>query len=304
MTLPPNVVDYFALRFQVLMIPFLYWFVLPSFRKNDSAIKLLCYSSLIPLGSAMFDLSRGIVGHTDNGELRLLWGGVSLLYAFVLITNLRFFSHTKTNFFLAVVAGVGLTLANHRSAYLVIAFLIIVVLLVSNRGSSRLPGITSLGIGVLLVVAVLISVPSLWESFLSRLSTSLDTNDINAVGRLSRWELSWTFFLSNPLNGSMLSYQYYGVQLRDNFPPHNFVFELLTTEGVVGTMFYLLLIFWIARIAFSHRWDQTMWQMFLAIIFYVGFCLFNTNFLGPWNFLEFALPCSMVMFRHQCLTSD
>jgi len=292
-----------AIRLQVLLIPFLYWFVLPSFRDVSLATKLLCYSSLVPLVVALSDFAKGIVKYTDNGELRLVWGGASLLYAFVLITNLRFYSHSRTNLFLAVPAAVGLIIANHRSAYIVTGVVTLMAAILPLRGSRRLAGTISLVAGAAILWIVLLNVPSLEESFVSRVSTSLDATDPNAVDRFSRWGLAWNFFLSNPINGSMLSNQYYAIHLRDDWPPHNFIFELLPTEGIVGTAFYLFLICWVGRVALSYRWDQTMWQMFLVLLFYVGFCLFNANFLGIGNFLEFAFPCSMIMFRREYLLS-
>jgi O-antigen ligase len=301
-TLPmTSFINPLGLRLQVFMILFLYWFVLPTFRSSSSAAALLSFSSLVPLAIALLDFSKGIVGYTDNGELRLLWGGVSILYAFVLITNLRLFSHRQTNYFLVAAAGIGIAIANHRSAYLVICLLAIISLLVTAKSVSRVQRFASLVMGIAAMVAILVAVPSLGHSVLSRLSTIVDTNDPNAVDRLSRWGLAWSFFLQSPINGSMLSNQYYAHQLRAEYAPHNFILELLSTEGIVGTIFYLGLIAWLLRVAYSYRSDPTMWQMFLAVTFYSCFCLFNANFLGPWNFLELALPCAMIMRRRDIL---
>ncbi len=291
-------------RFQVFIVPFFYWYVLPTFRNTATIVRLVNLSSVIPIAIALFAFSNGIAGHTDNGELRLLWGGNAILFAFVLVTSVELFSHRRTNLMFALVAGLGLVAANHRSAYLVLGFIIAAIVLVNIIDARKTSGLNSVAFIAVILVVLFVVIPSLGESFLSRLSSSLDMTDRNAVDRLYRWKQSWLYFLANPINGSMLSYHYYGISLREEYPPHNFILELLSTEGLVGTSFYIILICHALRKGFRNRFDDGSWQMLVMLVFYVGFCLFNPNFLNNWNFLFFALPLSIILFREVSIRSE
>jgi len=292
-----NLVRFLAPRMQVLLVPFLYWFVLPSFRDVRSATKIVIICSVVPIGIALYNFSRGISGHTDNGELRLLWGGTAVLYAFVLVTSVEFFSHARTSVFSAVVAALGLAAANHRSAYVVVGIMIILIVLLNAHDRRSRAGIVNLGLVIAAFLVLFLSIPSLGQSLLSRLSSSLDLSDPTAQDRFYRWRQSWDFFMANPINGSMLPERYYRIPLGLEYSPHNFLMERLATEGVVGIVFYLALISYGLLKALRNRADELSWQMLMMLMFYTGFSLFNGNFLDEWDYLFFALPYAMVLYR-------
>lgn len=288
-------------RLYMILIPFIYWLVLPAYSNIEASQKLIVYSSIILVGAGFLNFGSGNVFRTNTGELRLLWGGTAITFAFVMVVSIHFFSKMKSRFLLALLSIVGLVMANHRSAYLTVLLLVIVTML-GRAGKSARP---KMYFGAFLFFAVALvaisEVPVLRENFFTRVASSADLTDPNAEVRIDRWAMAASYFLDHPLNGSMLKNEYYDSSIVFDFPPHNWIFEILATQGLIGFGFYLLMFLLIARIGLMNREDPVSWQMLLAVMFYLVFCLMNANFLTKWNVYMLAFPCAMILFRNKML---
>jgi len=153
----------------------------------------------------------------------------------------------------------------------------------------------------ILSLVLIWQVPVLRDNFFSRVATSTDLSDPNAEVRMSRWVLAASYFLDNPVNGSMLRNEYYDSSFLFDMPPHNWVFEVLPTQGLVGLLFYVAIFYLVLGAGMKNKSDPLTWQMTLLIIFYLAFCMANANFLVKWNIHMLAYPCAVILYRNRVL---
>jgi O-antigen ligase len=295
---------YFALhRSYLLLIPFSYWYILPSFNKIKSPIliiQLICVALLI---GYIYNYSMGIYNLTSTGELRIATGVAAILFTFLLITSFSLFSGGKDNLAFTIVALAGLVFANHRSAYVAIGLLVLISLLNSSRIRNRSRLLVQSGIVVFLAVIVLSQFPIISENFLGRVVTSLDTKDGNAQDRIFYYAKSFDYFLENPINGSKNDYKFYEEDTRINIdaPPHNFVFQILASQGITGFLLIFLILFYLLKIAYRNRSDNVTFQMFLVMIFYLVFAAVNFSFIADTNYYILMFCGGMILYRNKQL---
>jgi O-antigen ligase len=220
----------------------------------------------------------------DEGELRyrILFGGAAMLVAWPFVLALSgAVSRRYTISFLAL-AALGLAFTNHRSGFLAFACAGVLCLVMAGQLRRVLPAM----VPVILVAAVAVLV---WGSQLERifgytLGHLVDRNSANGADRLLRWGLAWEYFLSRPFNDWVWSWRYYLVDMKGDRQPHNFFFEILITEGVVGLVFYGSL-FWTAfRNAWAWAWRDAEARALIGwLVAYVLFMLMNANHYLPTN---------------------
>jgi O-antigen ligase len=280
-------------RLNVLLIPFLFYFTFPALKKYKSAIFIINISSLILVLAGIINYFTGNVFVTNTSQLRLLWGGAVLIFALTFIDS--FFSKKKTyiSYVFLIVGVFGILITNHRSAFVYIVLVFMIGMLMTKNGNKDM----IISLAILAFSMVLISELDLFGiSFLKRFeSTSM--NDDNAQGRLLNWGLAFKYFLQHPINGSMYTNQYYSTEFKNLYPPHNFIFETLSTQGIVGLSFYLTLILKSLGIAYKNRKDETSLKMFLVLFFYVLYSTFNVTFINNWVVLIMMFSIALILYR-------
>jgi hypothetical protein len=300
---PNKFILYFGLHRSVfLLVLFLYWFALPSFIKIKSPYRWLEISSIVLLGLLFTVYLSGQIGLTSTGEARIASGMTSMLFAFVLIANLSLFSGNKNNLIFILVALIGLVFANHRSGYLALALIILISLLNSDRIKNKSRVMLQMAIVAVVVLIPLSQVDMIRESFTGRVTTSLDYKDPNALDRYIYYGLAWEYFLENPIAGSMDNGRFYvDNSYAEISPPHSFIFQLLSTQGIIGFGLIMSFIFFALKTAYKNKTDQVSFQMFLLIIFYLAFTVINDNFLNHNNIFMLCFPIGVILYRESIL---
>ncbi len=229
------------------------------------------------------------------------WGGTS--FASVFIVNYYVPRKNIQNLVSIFIMMVGFILINHRSAYLCFAAVFAIYLLLKSKELFRTLRNSGIVFGASMLA--IYQIPTLWDSFIGRVVSSLDTGDENAASRIVRWFIAFNYFLQNPINGSMLKNQYYpDSEMGPNmFPPHNFVFETLSTQGLIGMGFYVALFVLLIRTAFEDKDDPVSVQMLLCVAFYLTFSFMNVTFLNNGCTLLLMLPCAVIMYRRRLRVS-
>jgi O-antigen ligase len=286
-------------RTYVLIIPFLYWEVLPSYKTFSRFYAPIALSAVVLFFIGTTKLFAGNTAYTNTGQARALWGGSVLLFASVFIVNYFRTKRNLLNLLLMFAMLIGFILANHRSAYLCFAAVFLTYLFIKGKGSWKMIRNSLIILGA--AVGIISQIPTLWDNFIGRVVSSLDTGDENAAGRMIRWFLSFLYFLKNPINGSMLKNEFYSDTDTNpgQYPPHNFIFETLSTQGLTGMLFFVLLIVLVLRTAYRNRNDQYSLQLFLCLLFFLIFSMMNATFFDSWDILMFMVPCAAIMYRNK-----
>lgn len=288
-------------RLIFMVIPFFYFFVLPTFKDSTIPIKWINVSSVFLMLVILYNFTiTGHVSHTDEGTLRLAAGEVAVIFVFGLVTSLGYFSGFKNNFIFIGTALFGIVAANHKSGYLAVAligFINIFNLKIKNQKFQKL--VTTFAVMMVLFIPFSQTEQGekLIDTFVISLSASTDFESEAVRLRKERWELAWQCFEAKPLNGTMLHDKHYLYSFADDHTPHNFIYSILASQGVMGfgtIILILLSTFWIV---FKNRADKITWQMFLLIMFYLFFAYANVVFFNEACY--FMLPFSIAMILHR-----
>lgn len=297
-------------RLFFLLIPFIYWLVLPNYKNIKVPIQIIAYSAILLLILSFYNYINGIYIITNTGELRLVSGVAAMLFTYTLVTSFSILSHTKNNIILIAVSLIGLVFVNHRSAYLMLGFILMLSIFISviNTQKNKIK-FSRIGASFVIIILLLIplsQIPLIKENFTGRIATAFDVNDPNAKDRMMRWGLSFSYFLENPINGSKLEKKYYSDDdlLREYYEPHNFIFEILSTQGIVGFIFISFILFSIIKIGYKNRNDNISYQMFLIIIFYILYSLLNVTILNNWNIMILVFPSAVILYRNKQLKNE
>jgi len=298
----PTVFRILSPRLALVQIPF-FFLLLQEEAWREKLFGHINFLILARFLLALFRLATGQIGHTSTGELRLFWGGVALVFGFG--ASLNFFRKLNypSRLFAAVASVFGIITINHRSGYLALFVAVIFGLLFIRKRLNYL--FIFLYSSVALLIILYFTAPVVFFDMLTRLSLISDLTEGNAVDRLQRWQLAWMYFKTNWLLGSKLSGQMYLMALERSSPPHNFLLEVLTLEGIVGLFFYLFILFKGITLGFRNSlYNNTSLSLSISLIFYLTFCLFNTNFLHPNNVLFMTLPLAAIMTISNVLTTQ
>lgn len=298
-------------RLALIMIPFVYLVAL----RHGPFERLMLWLNVAAIALALYALYRyathaASIHANDVGidRLRELWGGSSLLFAFLILTCLFLMRAGVLSYLCTVIGLIGLTLTNHRSGFLALLVVVIPTFFHFRHASARV-------VVIILVVAsattmLVVASPTVRTSTFYSLKTMLNPNaDENTKDRYKRSLLGWDYFLAHPLGDYTWSHQLFLVKLpaNESFEPHNFMIQLLDEQGIVGFALFMGMVVATALIGWRNRnVDRVSAVMLAYFAYYLIFCSFNTEFINQWNVLLLAVPVGVILSRNAALegTSD
>lgn len=290
-------------RFAVILIAFFYPFALADFSPRHLIrafdIAALCVVAVAVARFVANGPTTFLLG--DVLRMRELWGGSSLLFGWLIISRLFLHRATFANA-LCVAAGlVGVVLVNHRSAYIALVAAVGVQLALFARSRKRLATIALLTISSALALALAPTIVR--SSTVYSLSIFVGHQDANTTDRLTTSAYAWDYFQAHPLGDFALSGEWY--LPGSNAPAwgaHNFVMEILQTEGLPGALFYAALLGIVFRIVVRNRQrDQISTTMGSYLVFYLVFAFFNTNIYSTPNLPLLAAAVGIILYRNEKL---
>lgn len=289
-------------RLGLLLIPFFYYVGLRHMQPD----RVVALVNAAAIGLLLYAVYRyafiGAEGTWENGvyRLRVLWGGSTLLFGWLAITGL-FLERSALRAYMFGVAGViGIVLVNHRSGYIALMLALAVLLLLSRSITRRV--VTIAAIVIIGAVSLGAVSPTIRESAAYSLTTMFNArSDANAWDRVERTALAWDYVKSYPLGDYVWTRRYYLVDLgKDGFEPHNFVIGALDKQGAVAAGLLFLVIAAALWVGYTTRTRSRLGRVMTAyLVFYLVFCLFNTNFDAVESVTLFALAVALVLFANQ-----
>lgn len=263
-------------------------------------------AALVLLLVAVWRFATGTQVFVDaaTGRMRVLWGGGSLLFGWLVVARLLRERVRIRDIALGVAGLVGVVLINHRSAYVALAVSFVAFMLVRWRKIPRTIGIV-VAIVLLMAAAVYTLLPTIGAGLDYAFTTMLDAGaDANTVDRVYRWRLGLEQFAADPFGDAIWRGRYYLVDLgpNGNYQPHNFVVQLLAGEGVVGFLLWSALLTTSLVIAFRNaRRDHDSAVIGSYVVFYLTFCLFNTNLYMMDNVVLLMAPLGLILWRDRVI---
>ena len=288
-------------RFALALIPFFYYVALRYVRPQH----LIVAVNVAAVGLLLYGLYRyvavGPQGIWEYGQyrLRLLWGGSTLLFGWLAITGLLLQRKALYAYGMGLAGVLGVVLVNHRSGYVatILAFLVYVVM--SRRITPR-----AVAVAVVVVIGGLLltaASPTIRENATYSLTTMFNASaDMSAQDRVERTALAWDYVKANPLGDYVWSRAYYLVDLGDAaFEPHNFVIQVLDKQGWISAGLLFATIGSILAVGWSVRRSSKIGvAMTVYLVFYLVFCLFNTNFDSIVNVTLFTLAAALILYEN------
>jgi len=300
---PVGVIRELEVRLGLLLLPFMYLVVL----KYVSPQRLVLLVNTAAVVLALYIAYRyATIGPSYEGgnRLRELGGSAIFLFGFLILSSLFLLRPSIFTYAGAMLGAVGIALTNHRSGYLALFAVGIPLFFHFRRASPRT--VVVLIVLVSSVVLLLSASPTVRENAYYSLRTMVNpTADQNARDRVDRSRLGWDYFVANPLGDHAWNQRFYLVDLTDPFEPHNFVIQILDEQGIVGFAFFAAIIVTVTRIAWRNRSADRMSAVMLGyFVFYLVFCLFNTNIINQWNILLLAVPVGLILKRNADLVRE
>lgn len=214
-------------------------------------------------------------------RLREAWGGSVLLFGWLLLSAITLRKNTLVSLGLSLLAVLAMALANHRSGYVALLAALLFYVAANRRRSGKALLIASLAaVGVIAVISFM-PVVSQSAVYSARTMFSVDA-DINTQDRVVSSVAAWRDFSRRPFGD--VAWHPTDNYTVGRWDAHNVVFQVLAAEGLVG--FFLHTALWgvIFLAAFRHRRADALLRFSSAyMVFYLTFCLFNTNFYAPEN---------------------
>ena len=289
-------------RLGLILIPFFYYAGL-HFARPERVVALVNAAALGLLVYAVYRYAFvGAEGVWEGGVLRLrvLWGGSTLLFGWLALTGM-FLERSALRAYVLGIAGLaGVAFVNHRSGYIAIMVGLVAQVLLSRRITRRL-----IAVAVVVVVggAVVASLsPTIRDSAAYSLTTMFNArSDSNAWDRVERSALAWDYVKVHPLGDYVWTRQFYLVDLGDQgFEPHNFVVGALNKQGWIAAVLLFMLIGTVLWVGWTARARSRLGRVMTAyVLFYLVYCLFNTNFDATENVTLFALAVAMILYANR-----
>jgi hypothetical protein len=285
-------------RLALLLVPFFYYVGL-RYIDADRLIQLVnIMASALLLYAVYRYVFIGPQGEWDGGEfrLRVLWGGSTLLFGWLALTGLFLQPRGFRAYALGLAGVLGIALVNHRSGYVALILALACQLLLSRRLTKR---VVYIAIHIVLAGLLLATAsPTFRESASYSLTTLFNAHaDVTAQDRVQRSALAWDYVRVHPLGDYVWMQRYYLVDLgKQGFEPHNFVIQVLDKQGAIsgGILFVLIAAtLWIGWK--NRRASRVSTVMTSYLVFYLVFCLFNTNFDAVENATLFAIGVALVL---------
>ena len=289
-------------RLALLFIPFFYYLGLRYFTAATLVALVNVAAGLLLLYALYRYVVIGPQGYWDGSEyrLRVLWGGSTLLFGWMAVTGL-FLEKPGLRAYAVALAGIlGIALENHRSGYMALVLALAYQTLSTLRIGKR---VVLVACALVIVWASLSTVsPALRASASYSLRTMFNPHaDVTASDRVQRSALAWHYVVAHPLGDYVWTHTLYLVDLgTDGFEPHNFVIQTLDKQGVVVAGLIFALIVYVMVIGWSiRRRSRLAGAMTAYLVFYLAFCLFNTNFDSVENVTLFALAVALVLYANK-----
>jgi hypothetical protein len=300
-----RVIDVFRqqeVRLSVAFIPLTYTVILRYWRPAV----LVAIVDAAAAGLAVWVIYRymthGAEGYVESGvfRLRVVWGGGVLLFGWLMLTSFFYWPTRIWRLVLAGIALAGFGLANHRAG--IVAFLTSFgVVLAMMRAVSKRVIIAFLLVALMSVGVFATASATVRDSLAYSVRTSLSvTSDQTAKDRLTRSALGLTYFEQHPLGDYVWNQRFYDVNLGEaDFVPHNFVVQILVTQGAVAGAFYFAIIIATLAVAWRNRSDRLSGVMLAYLVFYLTFCLLDANIDLPENICLFYVAVAVVLHQNR-----
>jgi len=295
-----------ASRFMVLLVPLAMGLLRRRPQLEETLLTAPAFMAIpLVLGGAFNAATRSFVVSAEEGytRIRLLWGGSALIFAWPILVGLvhQRTARSRSAIILAVTGVIGVLMANHRTAFVTLAVVLPMLFRPRNKMAKRLLVVLLVGfVFALLLLAVASLSPG--EAFGYSAARLLDFTAGNGADRLMRWRLAAATFWARPFNDIAWTDQWYLVDLARDYGPHNWVLEVLVSEGVMGFAFYIGV--FIQAFRYSRRWsryDGIVTGLSTYIVFFLLFCAFNGNFYSLANQPFLWLAIGMLSHRGETL---
>jgi O-antigen ligase len=282
-------------RLLIIYVPCLYLVVLrgvPLKRAlliwHVAAVAVCVYA----VGSYLLTGAAGDAVETGGAfRLRQTYGGASLLEGWLILMALLYWRPSRLAYALAGLGFVGLALTNHRSAFLALGAACLFHLVFNRRFASR--GIAVVAVVLVLVVAFAMLSPVMWESTRYTFSSMFNAqSDGNTRARADAIDPSLEFFEEHPFGDTAWQGGQFEYGIAE---PHSFILQLMTQEGLVGTLFWLFLIVVTFAIGWRNRQTDRLTATLLTyFVFMLVFLQFNTTIRGLDEFAIIAFSIAVI----------
>ena len=300
---PRVVLEALLPRLSLLLIPFLYWYGLRALSQRRLQDAIGVAGAIVGAYAVFTFVASGPQFLLEGGDLRLrqLWGGATLLLGWVFLSRLLLYRQSLRNWMFVAFTAAGIVLTNHRSAYVALAFALLLHFALQPMSRRRWHIVVAAL--AITVVVIFLAGGALREQFDRSLNTVVDTNSPNASLRLERWRVGYSYFRQHPFGDNVFNGQ---VFLLDEYgltsAAHNFVVEMLDYEGLQGAVFYAFFLGQIAVIGWRNRLrDPVSGFMLTYLVFYLVFSGLNANFYLSHTIFLFALPIASILSRNRTL---
>jgi len=233
-------------------------------------------------------------------SVRVVWGGATLLFGWLFFTSLFYWPVRWWRVALAILAVGGIVLANHRSGFVALLAGFAMQMMATGRLTRRVV----LTIAVIAVVGagVYYGAPSVRASAAYSLRTMFSsTSDANAQDRVMRSRLGFDYFVEHPLGDYIWTHRYYLVNVGRDYAPHNFVVQLLSSQGIVATLLLFAIMGFTGLVAWRSRDDPLSAVTLAYLTFYLVFCLFNTTIDTFENIALFPVAVALILHQNRTL---
>jgi hypothetical protein len=304
---PIDVVRLQEVRLSLVLIPITYSVVLRYVRAST----LVAIVDAAAIGLAIWVLfmyfTQGPHGYMESGvfRLRAVWGGGILLFGWLLLTSLFYWPTRAWRLLLAGLALAGIALANQRSGLLACVTSFATASLIM-RGVAKRALIALVLVMVVSVAFYFGSSPQVRQSVAYSVETAVrPSSDQTAQDRLIRSALGLAYLEQHPLGDYVWTREFYAVNLgASDFVPHNFVVQLLVTQGVVASALYFALIGAAVFMAWRNRNDHLSGLMLAYLVFYLTFCLLNANIDLRENVSLFYIAVALILQANRSLALE
>jgi len=295
-----------SLRLSLLQIPLFYFFLFNGV-KTERLLLLFTITSVLLIIFGIYNYFQGQYIITNTGEIRTLSGIASIFFVITIFNHTKLLGANKNNLLLVVLMLFGVVLTVHRSVYLTLIITILIYIWIKYRGFGKIKIFLQSSALLMIIFSLLFLIPGVSELFFSRAQTIFDIRDGNYYDRALKNTLAFEMFLDNPINGTNLTGFYYNpaaVKAEEYWRPHNVIFEILPTQGIIGLFFIILIFSLIFRVAWRNINDRFTEMSFIVLIYYILLSLSNASFFynSCTNVLTFF--SALILWRNKVLKTQ
>ncbi len=294
-------------RFFFLLIP-MFYFYLTSEKTYKFIYFIFFIATIVLIGTGFYNFSQGIIIETNTGEIRIVTVVATLFFMATMTDGLVIFGAEKNRVIILIICVLGILISAHRSVYMVVALTLLIAFFISSKGSAKSKTTIIAILAVPLVVLLLGQIPFISDIFFKRAEYSFDVGDQNYQDRAIKNLLAFSTFLDNPINGTKLSGYYYPAGLvSDDFfwIPHNFILDILPTQGIMGLFLIITFILIpIMKLGYKNRHDDITKKAYIVVLYYIIISLFNATFFTNSCVVVFGIFAAIILKRNEELNAE